>query len=62
MKQKEQMQIHVLPIEDPEHKHTVSTRCKCKPKLSKHDNGVTDVRHRMVGEGPDKWTIEVVRK
>jgi len=59
---KKQMQIHVYPIEDPSHKHTLTQRCKCKPKVVKNDNGVVDVNHRMVGEGPDKWTIDVVRK
>ena len=56
------MEIHILPLEDPTVKHSASKRCKCKPKIKKHDNGITDVAHYMIGDGPDKWTIEVIRK
>ena len=56
------MEIHILPLEDPTVKHSASKRCKCKPKIKKHDNGITDVSHCMIGDGPDKWTIEVIRK
>jgi hypothetical protein len=62
MKQKEKMQIHILPLEDPAIQHTISKRCKCKPATTKHDNGVATVAHQMVGAGPDKWSLEVVTK
>jgi hypothetical protein len=59
---KTKMEIHILPLEDPTVKHSASKRCKCKPEIKKHDNGITDVSHCMIGKGPDKWTIEVIRK
>jgi hypothetical protein len=59
---KTKMEIHILPLEDPTVKHSASKRCKCKPEIKKHDNGVATVAHQMVGAGPDKWSLEVVTK
>lgn len=51
--------IHVYPIEDSGHKHTLTTKCACIPTTTEHNKAVT-VDHRMVGTGPDSWTVDVV--
>lgn len=57
--QQNKTMIHVYPIEDSGHKHTLTTKCACIPTTTEHNKAVT-VDHRMVGTGPDSWTVDVV--
>jgi len=52
------LQLHSMPTADPDLKHILSLLCKCQPNIMKVGNGVT-VRHQMLGNGPDEWTVRV---
>ena len=60
MKQKKTL-IHVYPVEDSGHKHTLSLKCKCKPLIKEYEKAVS-IDHHMVGTGPDSWTIDCINQ